>query len=121
MWLSNRARVKNVAVMLALVTAATNAHAMYSCSGPVQNVEVGPSGVVTVLAPAAGLGPAYLCEIGTTINGVGPDACKAILSVLLTAHATGASVTFDYSDALTCTTHPTWDWLTGWYYGPEYD
>jgi hypothetical protein len=121
MWISKLAKVNNTAAMLALLMAATSANANYFCSGTVQNVEVGPNGVITVLAPSAGLNPAYPCQIGNTINGVGPDACKAILSILLAAHAAGGTVTFAYDDALTCATHPAWDWLAGWYYGPEYD
>jgi hypothetical protein len=81
-------------VALAGMTAAPNAVANYSCTGPVINVDVSPSGVVVVNAPAAGLNFAYPCQIGTTTNGVGPDVCKAILSILLVAHATGATSHF---------------------------
>jgi hypothetical protein len=103
------------------ILAASSAYANYFCAGPVLSVALSTGGIVTVNAPGAGLNSAYLCQIGTTANGIGPEVCNAIYGTLLSAHATSANVTFAYSDALTCTTHPAWTWLTGWYYGPEYD
>jgi hypothetical protein len=119
--LRSRKPIISAVVLLASTMGATSAFANYFCSGPVLSVDVSPTGIVTVNAPAAGLNYAYPCQIGATNNGVGPDACKAILSILIAAHATGASVTFAYDDSLTCATHPAWTYLTGWYYGPEYD
>ncbi|HEY8102388.1 MAG TPA: hypothetical protein VIF82_16740 [Burkholderiaceae bacterium] len=92
--------------------------ASYACSGVVTGVALSPSGVVTVYSADAGLNAAYICQIGSTYNGVGPDACKAILAVLVSAKATGIHAEWSFNDGLSCTTHPAWDVLTGWYYGP---
>jgi hypothetical protein len=46
------------------------------------------------------------------------DQCKAILSAVLAPNA-GQSVQWDFNDSLTCFTHPSWSWLTGWYSGPN--
>ena len=114
-----RKLVRQVAAGVAALLAASAAHANYFCTGPIDNVDVSPSGLGVVQSGTAGLQSVYLCTIGTTANGVGPDACNAILSVVIAAHATQASVTWAFDDSLTCTTHPAWSWLTGWYYGPQ--
>jgi hypothetical protein len=64
----------------------------------------------------------YLCEIeGTTASANGsvtPEECKSMLAVLLVAQVSRQSVEVDFSDSLTCTSHPSWAWLAGWYFGP---
>jgi hypothetical protein len=102
-----------------VAVASQSAFAAYSCNGVIDQVNVSPNGVVIVDSTAAGLQSVYLCQIGTTANGVSPDACKAILSLILAAKLSGASVLWSFSDSLTCTTHPAWAWLGGWYYGPN--
>lgn len=94
--------------------------AQYFCSGPVTGVTVSPSGVVQA-ENAGGQSWGYFCQIGATNNGVSSDACKAILTVLLTAQATGKSVTIAYDDANNCTTSRAWSWLNTIYWGPKID
>jgi len=109
-----------VACVCTLFTfSASVAQANYFCTGVVDAVDVSPTGVVVVDSPAAGLRSFYVCQIGATTNGVGPDVCKAILAVLLASRTTGQLVEWAFSDTLTCSTHPSWAWLTGWYYGPN--
>jgi hypothetical protein len=100
----------------------SNALANYSCSGTVDNVSVSPGTGIVIFSSSAGLGAVYLCQIensSSSANGtVTPEQCKSFLAVLLTAQATRQSVLFSFNDSLTCTTHPSWAWLTGWYYGP---
>jgi ribose/xylose/arabinose/galactoside ABC-type transport system permease subunit len=96
-----------------------SALANYTCTGSVDQVNVSPNGVVVLVSASMGLTSVYLCQIGTTTNGVDTDPCKSILAVLLTAHAIGGQIDLSFSDSLTCTTHPAWAWLTGWYYGPN--
>jgi hypothetical protein len=108
-----------VAAALCGLMAASGAYANYFCTGPVVNVVLSPSGLVTVNAPAAAMNFVYLCQIGATYNGVGSDSCKAILSTLLAARVSAQPITVGYSDSLTCSTHPAWAALTGWYYGPQ--
>lgn len=43
-----------------------------------------------------------VCQIDSTLNGVSPDACNAMLATLLAAKATGAQVMWDFNDSLTC-------------------
>jgi hypothetical protein len=108
------------AIVLTLASLASPAaFANYSCTGSVDQVSVSPTGVVTLTSSAIGLTDVYLCQIGTTTNGVDTDPCKSIFALLLSAHATGAQIDLSFSDSLTCSTHPAWAWLTGWYFGPN--
>ncbi len=108
---------KAIATVL-LGLAASPAFATYSCSGPVSGVTVGPTGVVSA-ASAGGQQWTYFCRLGVTENGVSPEACKGVLTVLLTAQTTGKNVQLWFDDGLTCSTHPTWAWLSVWYWGPQ--
>jgi hypothetical protein len=90
----------------------------YACTGPVNGVSTGPGGVVSA-ANAGGQQWGYFCQLGATTNNVSPEACKGILAVLLAAQTSGKSVTIWYDDALSCSTHPSWAWLTTWYWGPS--
>lgn len=107
-----------VGLVLAGMIAATPAWANYFCVGQVDAVAVSPTGVVMIDAASVGLSWQYLCQIGATTNTVGPDTCKAILAVLIAAQETGQQVQWAFNDGLSCTTHPAWSWLTGWYWGP---
>jgi len=96
--------------------------ANYSCTGTVDGVTVAPGTGVVIFSSSAGLSSVYLCQLEastTSANGtVTPEQCKAMLSVLLGAQLSRQAVQLSFSDSLTCTTHPAWAWLTGWYYGP---
>ena len=115
---SSRACWKAAATTAGLLAAST-AQANYFCQGVVDQIDVSPSGLVTVDSAAAGLQFQYLCMIGTTTNGVSPDTCKSLLAVLTTAFITQQQVQWAFSDSLTCTTHPAWNWLAVWYWGPN--
>ena len=90
----------------------------YGCQGPIASVALNPGGLVTVSSPASGLNTFYVCQIGATVNGVGPEQCKAILSMLYVARTTGQQVQWQFNDGLTCGQHGDWAYLTGWYFGP---
>jgi hypothetical protein len=105
--------------LIAALLASEFAFATYSCTGSVDQVSVSPTGVVTLTSSTIGLTDVYLCQIGTTTNGVDTEPCKSIFALLLSAHATGAQIDLSFSDSLTCSTHPAWAWLTGWYFGPN--
>jgi hypothetical protein len=113
-----RHTIRRIGTTLVLMASSSAAFANYYCSGTVQTVSLNQSGIVTVSSPSSGLGTFYLCQIGATTNGIGPEQCKAMLSMLYLARATGQKVGFTFDDSLTCTTHPSWAWLSGWYYGP---
>lgn len=94
------------------------AWATYQCDGLLQSVALNPNGLLTVNSADGGLNAAYVCQIGSTYNGVSSDACKAIYAMLMQAWAMGKVVSWNYSDSYTCSTRPSWTMLTGWYYGP---
>lgn len=95
----------------------------YTCTGTIDWVMVEPSGAVTASSTSSGLGIFDVCTLGTTSDGVGPDACNGILAALMVAHTTGAQVTWGFSDSLTCQRSTNWYWLnvspSQWYYGPQ--
>lgn len=111
-----RSRLGRFFAVLALVSVSTWAQANYTCLGTVQ-VTVAPQGVVAVTG-VGGLLNVYLCNLTIPINGVQPVACQGIYAMLLSAQKNAKTVYLWFNDALTCTTHPAWDWLTGWYWGP---
>jgi hypothetical protein len=115
-------RSKLTVAVLASLWFATPAWATYSCTGPVDSVSVSPGTGIVILSMTGSLNAVYLCNVDTTwssANGtVTPTQCKAFLSILLSAQASGRSVSLAFNDALTCTTHDAWAALTGWYYGP---
>jgi hypothetical protein len=108
--------------LLVCLSFSTPAWAAYTCTGTVDSVSVSPGTGVVILYMSAGLNAVYLCTVdgsSASANGtVTPTQCKAFLSILMTAQASGRSVSLAFNDSLTCTTHDPWAWLTGWYYGP---
>jgi len=113
-------RCRILAALFSIATAigASTAWA-YSCQGTLDSINLNPGGVITVGSVQSGLGTFYVCQIGATTNGVGPDVCNSILASLIAAKESGEQVQWQFNDSLTCTTHPQWAWLTGWYYGPS--
>jgi hypothetical protein len=110
--------MKKAMAILTLLIAPALAEANYTCTGTVDDLALTLDGVVV-----ASIGPlrwVYLCQIGGSRNGVGSEACKAIYAHLLSAKTTGKQEMFWFSDSLTCTSHPTWQDLTGWYFGPDF-
>jgi len=108
--------MKHIFLALILVLSAPAANATYTCEGVVEDVVLSPDGMIS-----GNFGPlkwVYLCSVRAQYHSVAPDACKSIYALLLTASAGRRKVTFWFNDGLTCTTHPSWAALTGWYYGP---
>jgi hypothetical protein len=95
------------------------ASANYFCTGPVDNIGVDINGTVWMTSSTVGFSYVPICSVSTTTNGPTTAACQAILATLLRAQATGAQVQWAFNDSLTCSTHPAWQWLTGWYWGPQ--
>jgi len=97
-----------------------NVYATYSCSGVVKGVTIAPTGQVFAESIGSISWP-RMCSVSETFNGVSPEACRAVFSTLLTAQATGKEVSLSFDDDAgggTCTSHPAWGALTGWYFGP---
>jgi hypothetical protein len=106
-----------ILIALVVALAVVPAHANYMCSGPVTAVSFDNTGVV-VFSGIGGISAGYLCSLSTTSNGITPDVCKAKYTQLLIAQLTGQSLNIYFGDNLTCTTQPSWNWLTGVYFGP---
>jgi hypothetical protein len=109
---------KRLAIAASLGAMSGTAFATYTCQGTISGVSLNQSGTVTISSPASGLGTFYVCQVGSTMNGVGPEQCKAMLAMFYIARSSGQQVQWHFSDSLTCTSHPSWDWLSGWYFGP---
>lgn len=115
-------RAGMTAALVAIVSAMP-AWGNYSCVGTIDSVGVSPgTGWVIFSSSSDGFASVYLCLLeGTTAtnNGnVSPGQCKTMLGTLQIAVATQQKIELDFSDSLSCTTHPAWAQLTGWYYGP---
>ena len=118
---------KLLAAILGLGATSLASASTYSCIGTIDFVSVSPTGVVTVSSPSSGLMTFSPCSLTSTVNGVTAATCKAILSVLMLAKATGAQVGRWFSDSIGCNRASfnggNWYWLSDpsgdWYYGPQ--
>jgi hypothetical protein len=102
------------------VLAQTPPPAIYACTGNVTGVSVNPAGSV-ILSTDAGFNSVGICQLGQTFNGATPEACKGVMAILIAAKLGNRPVTVYFNDGasgMTCTNHPSWDTLTGWYFGP---
>ena len=114
-------------VALAGGAVASTALASYFCTGTIDFVSVSPTGVVTASSQSSGMATFETCQLGATVNGVTPDTCKGILSVLMEAKAMGAQVSWAFNDTIGCNRSSynggNWYWLSQspltWYYGPQ--
>lgn len=91
----------------------------YDCIGKVNNVVINPAGVVTL--SFGNINWVYLCSVSGTYNGVAPEACKAMLSIIMSAKLSDRNIQLwlgDASNNCTNTAHPAWADLKDWYYGP---
>lgn len=105
-----------IAVLLTLAPNVASA-AEYACTGPVSSIALNQDGMLT--ATIGTLANVYLCRIDDPVYGITTETCRAIYSLLLAAKLLNKPATFSFNDSLSCTTHPGWAQLTGWYYGPE--
>jgi hypothetical protein len=74
----NKARI--LATLAAAIVCAPAMAVDYSCDGPVTGVTVSPGGIVSA-GTAGGQSWGYFCQLGTTTNGIGPEACKGCTGV----------------------------------------
>jgi hypothetical protein len=107
-----------VAFLVSTLSFMAVASAYTACSGPLDFVAVIPDGRVAVQSNAAQLTTVYLCQIGGSYNGIGPDQCKAMLSILLAAQASGKSVGWFFSDPNSCASQQAYQATVGMYFGP---
>jgi len=109
---------KLIAIAVLLMTFGY-ANANTFCYGPISQVSVTPDGHVTVNAQALASSHVYLCSVVSDANGVTTAACKAVLSVLLAAKATGSNVEWAFTDSIACGQRAAWQQLANWYWGPN--
>lgn len=91
-----------IALGASLGLAGSGVSSAYPCTGTLDWVALNPSGTVTVSSQSSGLAVFYVCQMDGTMNGVSTDTCNSMLATLLTAVATGAQVTWNFNDSLTC-------------------
>ena len=111
-------RAAGLAMLLSVVGLGQSAFAYTACGGPLDWVAVIPDGRVAVQQSSAQMTTVYVCQIGGTYNGIGPDACKAILSLLLSAYTSGKTVSWFFSDPNTCANQSAYQPMVGMYWGP---
>jgi hypothetical protein len=108
-----------LALIIASLLSSGPVLAAYTCAGPVVGLTLNLDGTVFA-EQIAGINRVYLCKLsGTTTLNTSIETCKSIYAMLLSAQTTGKSVMLWFEDSLTCSTHPTWAGLTGWYFGPQ--
>jgi hypothetical protein len=112
--------MKNVAIyFMALMMFFSQFSQAYDCVGKVNNVVVNAGGVLTL--SFGNISWVYLCSVSEPYNGVTPEACKAMLSIAMSAKLSDRNIQLWFSDASNdCTNaaHPAWADLKNWYYGP---
>ncbi|WP_341664792.1 hypothetical protein [Vibrio sp.] len=98
-------------IALGLLFASSSVSANYDCTGTVNHVLVYADGSVNLHATYRN-GYTYVCNLKNDWKGVSPQACKGMLSTLLTAQSTGKTIN-TYYKSYTCETLPHYDSAPG--------
>lgn len=103
------------------LAASNSVSAAYTCTGPVVGLTINPLNGVVQPQQVAGLQWPTMCSVETVANGVSTETCKNIYAMLLSAQATGKDVMLWFNDGGDCSSasHPAWQPLQGWYFGPQ--
>lgn len=101
--------------------ASAQVNANYVCTGNVTGVSINPKNGDLLAETVGPLKWPKICNLETELSGINPATCKIIYSTLLTAQTTNKKVTLWFNDNKDCSTasHPPWETLTGWYFGPK--
>ncbi len=117
--------MKQITQLLFFITIlffSSNAFATYTCTGKVSGVTINPSQGRVLVESVGGLVWVELCSVEKIFNNINPETCKQIYSLLLTAQTAKKEVMFWFNDensGMNCSNHPSWQLLTGWYFGPR--
>jgi hypothetical protein len=103
------------ACLVSLIFLSAQAHAVYSCTGPVGGVSIDGSGSI-VVAQLAGIHWQVVCNVNVAQNNFEPNACKAIYTHLITAQTTGKTITIHFNDSGSCASHADWTTASGLYF-----
>ncbi|WP_114786525.1 hypothetical protein [Vibrio tetraodonis] len=98
-------------IALGLLFASSSVSAAYDCTGTVNHVLVYADGSVNLHATYRNA-YTYVCNLKNDWKGVSPQACKGMLSTLLTAQSTGKTIN-TYYKSYTCETLPHYDSAPG--------
>ncbi|MCW8091647.1 hypothetical protein [Alteromonas sp. ASW11-130] len=106
---------------LILAVASYSANANYQCDGGVDGVTIEPKTGVVFAQNVGGFIWPRLCSVTHEYNGIPPESCKLVYSTLLAAQTTNKEVRLWFNDEKDCSleSHPSWQQLTGWYFGPS--
>jgi hypothetical protein len=121
-----RQHVMACCLAASVLTYPLHATAAYTCAGKVTLLQHGPEGDVTINLRGEGVTLDYvrICNVTFAVGSIQPAHCKSILALLMTAQVTDRPLTFwfdiTYSGPPKCSNadHPSWTYLTGWYWGP---
>lgn len=116
--------MKKTVFLLAFITLfiSSQAYATYTCIGSVKGLTIGPKNGQVFAENIAGIVWPILCSVDTPTNGITVTNCQNIYSMLLAAQMSNKEVTLWFNDDAaggSCQSHPSWDVLTGWYFGPK--
>lgn len=112
--------MKRITFLLLLVS--NPAWATYTCTGPVQGVAINPKNGMLLAQHAAGFNWPAFCSVEVEENGVSPETCKHIYSMLLSAQVSKKDITLwfnDDADGGNCSSKTQWAYLNAWYFGPK--
>jgi len=111
---------KIILLAVTLIAFSSKAFATYTCHGEVKGVTIEPKTGALFVTNIGPLTWQRLCMVHTEYNGVSPETCRAIYSMLLTAQTAKKDVTLWFNDGKDCSleSHPAWTPLSGWYFGP---
>lgn len=107
--------------LLVLQMLSSSAFASYVCAGKVQGLTIQPKNGQIMAEKVAGITWPILCNVNQEHNGISTASCKHMYSLLLAAQLSKADVQLWFNDEAqggSCQSHPAWETLTGWYFGP---
>ena len=116
----SRRRPATIAATLVLAAGLCNSAWAYQCESYLTGVSTA-RGDTVYLQTFAGSNWIALCNLMAPANGVPIEQCKVVFAQLLGAHLAGKRVRlwFNDNDGKTCSTQTSWQYATGWYFGPD--
>lgn len=111
--------MKRFILPLVVMGMCTTAQAGFDCTGSLSGVTLAPDGGL-YMERFKNWNWLKLCNVHTEVNGVNPESCKAVYSLLLTAQTTQKEVTFWFKEG-DCSkeSQREWAYINTWYFGPK--
>lgn len=110
-----------IVIFVVCICMSSTAMANYVCAGQVYGVSISPKSGALMAERIGPLSWPQLCKLNIEYEGVSAETCQAIYSMLLAAQMSQKNVTLWFNDGKDCSaeSHPPWQLLTGWYFGPR--